>query len=118
MIGFVTVATGVPNGDGVAELVELDIALMFEDELLKTSGGVPAGLKFVGIFTGVAPAADNTPVAGPVVESSGMIDPEIGINTPFCIVPPIAVVDPAGVNPTIVPFGIVPFISLISDMLA
>jgi hypothetical protein len=82
---------------------------------LATLETIIAGSKLVGILRNT-PLTDKIPVAVPVVLFVGIIEPENGINLSFCIVPPIAVFVPAGVNVETVPFGMLLPVTIIGDM--
>ena len=101
MTGYALVFSGVPRVDRVG--------LGLDDELA-------GSLKFVLKFTGVDPEAASTPIAGPTVDPRGITDPTNGIKVPFCIVPPIEIIDPAGVNEAIVPFGTTDPMRVTGDM--
>ena len=74
-----------------------------------------AGEKLVGTNT-LDPPTVNTPLDVPVVALVGIVDPENGMNLPPWIVPPIALVAPAGVNVANVPLGTFPPVNVINDI--
>ena len=106
----------IPLAEDIAALA-LDVIALAELEATFCELVLPtrAGAKLVGITT-EDPKADNVPVLVPVVDSLGITDPAKGTKVPFCIVPPIGVVVPPGVNVATVPSGILPPVNVIIDI--
>jgi hypothetical protein len=94
----------------------LPIVIELEDEL-ELELVIAWAAKLVGILIVPTPGTDNTAVALPIVELVGITYPANGTNVPACIVPPIGLELPCGVNVAIVPLGTVVPTKLIGDKL-